>query len=305
MRFFFLLFFSIVSVSAQEILIDGTIYNSKTQEPIPYVNVSFLKTLKGVSTDEKGYFFIDVPTSFLEKKVHLSSLGFKDTIVDIKKIIADKKFGLEQQSYKLNEVAAAKSLGDSFVLNPIIGSYQLKSEFSSSSTPRVIATYYPNTGVSKKYVNKVTVFFKKNEGFKRRASKFRVRVYAVDPETKKPSKDLLSKNIILETSAENDFVSVDLSTFNIKMPRQGLYIGLEWLFVPYNWYVIKGEDPLTNELTIQDNYAPTFGGVYNKNQNFKVMIYGIGEWTDFKVKSKDNTKYLIPAVSLKLSKEKE
>lgn len=304
MKFFFLLFFSVVSVSAQEILIDGTIYNAKTQEPIPYVNVSFLNTLKGASTDEKGYFFVDVPTSFLEKKVHLSSLGFKDTIVDVKKIVADKKFGMVEESFELDEVVVAKSLGDSYVLN-LIGSYDLKSGFSSSSTPWVLATYYPNIGASKKYVNKVTVFFQKNEGFKRRASKFRIRVYDVDPVTKKPTKDLLHKSIILETFAENDFVSIDLSAFNIKMPKQGLYIGLEWLFVPYNWYAIKGKDPLTSKLTIEDRFAPTFGGVYNKNQNFKVMVYGMGEWTDFKVKSKDNTKHLVPAVSLKLSKEKQ
>lgn len=304
MKFFFLLFFSVVSVSAQEILIDGTIYNAKTQEPIPYVNVSFLNTLKGASTDEKGYFFVDVPTSFLEKKVHLSSLGFKDTIVDVKKIVADKKFGMVEESFELDEVVVAKSLGDSYVLNPI-GSYDLKSGFSSSSTPWVLATYYPNIGASKKYVNKVTVFFQKNEGFKRRASKFRIRVYDVDPVTKKPTKDLLHKSIILETFAENDFVSIDLSAFNIKMPKQGLYIGLEWLFVPYNWYAIKGKDPLTSKLTIEDRFAPTFGGVYNKNQNFKVMVYGMGEWTDFKVKSKDNTKHLVPALSLKLSKEKQ
>lgn len=304
MRLFFLLFFSVVSLSAQEILIDGTIYNAKTQEPIPYVNVSFLNTLKGASTDEKGYFFVDVPNSFLEKQVHLSSLGFKDTIVAVKQIVADKKFGMVEESFELDEVVVAKSIGDSFVLNPI-GSYDLKSGFTSSTTPWVLATYYPNIGASKKYINKVTVFFQKDEGFKRRASKFRIRVYAVDPETKKPTKDLLHKSIILETLAENDFVSIDLSAFTIKMPREGVYIGLEWLFVPYNWYAIRGKNPISNELTIEDRFAPTFGGVYNKNQNFKVMVYGMGEWTDFKVKSKDNTKHLLPAVSLKLSKEKQ
>ena len=304
MRFFLLFFFFVFTITAQEVLIDGTIYDSKTQETVPYVSVSFLNTLKGASTDEKGYFFIDVPSAFLEKKVYLSSLGYKDTIVAVKQIVTDKKFYMEQESFELDEVIVAKSLGDSFVLNPI-ASYDLKSGFASSSTPWVLATYYPNIGAQKKYINKVTVFFQKDDSFKRKASKFRIRVYNVDPETKKPKTDLLRKSIILEAFAENDFVSIDLSAFNIKMPREGIYIGLEWLFVPYNWYALKFKDPISNELTLEDRFAPTFGGIYNKNQNFKVMVYGMGDWTDFKVKSKDNTKHLIPAVSLKLSKEKQ
>jgi len=54
---------------------------------------------------------------------------------------------------------------------------------------------------------------------------------------------------------------------------------------------------------VEDRFAPTFGAVYNKNQNFKTMVYGMGSWTDFKVKSKDNSENLIPAISLKLLKE--
>ena len=33
------------------------------------------------------------------------------------------------------------------------------------------------------------------------------------------------------------------------------------------------------------------------------MVYGMGNWTDFTVKSKDKSKNFIPAISLKVSKE--
>ena len=79
---------------------------------------------------------------------------------------------------------------------------------------------------------------------------------------------------------------------------------LEWLFIPYNWYRKYEKDQLTNEQRPEDRFAPTFGGTYSKNQNYKVMIHGMGEWQDFKVKSRDNNQNFIPAISLKIAKAK-
>ena len=100
-----------------------------------------------------------------------------------------------------------------------------------------------------------------------------------------------------------DYVSIDLSAFNIEIPQEGIYVGLEWLFVPSNWYMQTEVNPLTNKKEVEDRFAPTFRGVYSQNQNYKAMIYGMGEWTDFKVRSRNNTKNFIPALSLKLKKE--
>ncbi len=94
-----------------------------------------------------------------------------------------------------------------------------------------------------------------------------------------------------------------LLALNLKIPENGIFIGVEWLFVPYNWYRNTFEHPITKKKMVEDRFAPTFGAVYNKNQNLKTVVYGMGEWTDFKVKSKDNSENLIPAISLKLLKE--
>ena len=292
----------IFQVQAQEVLFEGHVYDTKTKEPIPYVNLSFLNTLKGSSTDEQGHFYLDVPTHFLERQVHISSLGYNDTIVDAKVLYTSKKIEMVEESFELDEVVVTENFGNSDVLNPI-SSYSLTSGFSSSATPWVLGVYFPNIGAQKKYVDKVTVFLKKNENFKRASAKFRIRVFDVDSKTKKPSGDLLRKSIVLEHNVEKDYVSIDLAAFNIEMPRAGIYIGLEWLFVPSNWYMQREMNPLTNKMRVEDRFAPTFQGIYTKNQNYRVMIYGMGEWTDFKVRSRNNSKNFIPAVSLKLKKE--
>lgn len=303
MRFFLLFIFLFsFTVGAQEVHFEGHVFAHKSKAPIPYVNLSFLNTLKGTSTDEKGHFFLDLPTPYLEKQVHVSSLGFKDTIVVAKDIFNAKRFEMIEESFELDEVVVSKFIGNSTVLNPI-SSYSLTSGFSSSSTPWVLALYFPNIGAQGKYVEKVTVFFQKNRKFKRTTAKFRLRIYDVDPKSKKPNKDLLRKSIVLESAIEEDFVSIDLSAINLKIPESGIFIGVEWLFVPYNWYRNSFEHPISKKKVVEDRFAPTFGAVYNKNQNYRAMVYGMGEWTDFKVRSKDNSGNLIPAISLKLLKE--
>lgn len=302
MRYLLFPLLVVFQMQAQEVLFEGHVYDNKSKEPIPYVNLSFLNTLKGTSTDEVGHYFVDIPTPYLEKQVHISSLGYKDTIVAAQQLYEAKRFHMVEESFELDEVVITQKLGNSDVLNPI-SSYSLTSGFSSSATPWVLALYFPNIGAQKKYVDKVTIFLKKDENFNRESAKFRIRIYGVDATTNKPGTDLLRKSIVLEHDVTQDYVSIDLAAFNIEIPREGVYIGLEWLFVASNWYKQTEVHPITNKKVIEDRFAPTFRGVYTQNQNYKVMIYGMGEWTDFKVRSRNNTKNFIPAVSLKLKKE--
>ncbi|MGO4919779.1 carboxypeptidase-like regulatory domain-containing protein [Maribacter spongiicola] len=288
---------------AQEVLVEGHVYDDKTKTAVPYANISFLKTLKGTSSDEEGYFYIDVPEDYLERDVHVSALGFKDTIMPARVIKEKKKIYMQEETFELEEVVVVQSLGDSQVLNPV-SSYSIKSGFSSAETPWVLALYFPNIGAAKKYLEKITIHVQQNSQFKRESSKFRLRLYDVDKDTRKPSNDIIRKSIILESSKTEDYVSIDLSSMNIRIPDEGIYVGLEWIFLPYNWYTNTYKHAITNKNVVEDRFAPTFAAVYQKNQNFKTMVYGMGEWTDFAIKAPDNNENLIPAISLKFSNKR-
>tara|TARA_R110002051_G_scaffold101478_1_gene172309 strand:+ start:30252 stop:31166 length:915 start_codon:yes stop_codon:yes gene_type:complete len=304
MRLFLVLFISIISMgNAQEVLLNGYVFDAKNKTAIPYANISILKTLKGTSSDEEGYFYIDLPETYLEREVHISALGFKDTIMSVKVILENKKIFLIEDTFELEEVVVSQSLGDSQVLNAV-SSYSIKSGFTSAETPWVLALYFPNIGAAKKYIEKITIHVQQNSKFKRASSKFRLRLYDVDKETKKPNHDLVRKSLILESSENEDFVSIDMSSMGIKMPDEGIYVGLEWLFLPYNWYTNSYKHPIDRNKVIEDRFAPTFAAVYQKNQNFKTMVYGMGEWNDFIIKAPGNNENLIPAISLKMSNKK-
>lgn len=303
MRLFFFLMFCAIHCCAQQVDFEGFVKDKKTKSPIPYVNISFLNTLKGTSTDEQGRFELEVPKSFLDKNIHVSSLGYKDTILKAKTVFGEKLLLLRENTFELDEVVVSENFGDFQVLNPI-SENQVTSGFDSSSTPWVLATYFPNIGEKRKYIEKVVVFLGGPNQWAPDKSKFRIRFYGVQQDIGYPSMDLVKESILVECGREEPYVSVDVSHLKLRIPREGIYVGLEWLFVPFNWYKKDEKDNLTQKLRFEDRFAPTFGGMYTRNQNLRVMIYGMGEWREFLVKSKTGEEKLIPAISLRTAQNK-
>lgn len=301
MRSLLIALFFVYGSTAQEIDFKGSVIAADTNEPIPFVNLSFLNTFKGTSTNEDGVFNMELAKEYLNTTIHISSLGYKDTIVSAQWLYTKKKIALLTDSFALEEVVLTENLTDSYFLNPV-ASRSITSGFTSSSTPWVLALYFPNEEEGERIASSITVYFQKDKKFKRDIAKFRLRLYSVDPVTKEPNVDLLRKSIVLETQMNKEFVRIDIADFGVKFPKDGLFIGLEWLFVPYNWYTETVVHPTSNQAVLEDRFAPTFGGIYQENKKYKLMVYGMGVWRDFGVTSPDDSKNLVPAISLKVSK---
>lgn len=301
MRFFLLLLLSPFLLFSQNMEFDGYVVDAQTNAPIPYVNISFLDSQIGTSSDENGHFFLDIPIEYLKKEVHVSSLGYKDIVRKGGEIFDSKLIRMEETNFELEEVVVTKVLDDSQVLNAIGGNH-VTSGFNSSSTPWILALYFPNEGSADKFVEKITVFFGKGGHRKISNPKFRLRLFNVDPVHKIPKEDLVIKSLILEREHDQNHVSIDLSKLRLRLPDGGMYVGLEWLFVPSNWYKRVEKDKITGDEIWEDRFAPTFGGIYTKDDSYKFMIYGMGAWNEFTVTSISNTERLVPAISLKISK---
>lgn len=287
-------------LSSQESLLEGFVRDADTKAPIPYVNLSILNTLKGTSTDEKGHFYFDVPEAFLQKQVHISALGYEDHVTLVGNLLDGGSIYLNEAVFELEEVVIADELGNSEILNPI-SSYSVTSGFTSSATPWVLALYFPNIGERQKLLDKVMIYFQQTDNSERKAAKFRLRIYGVDPDTGTPGIDLLRESLVLNTPDSAAHITVDLSEYQIVTPRDGVYVGVEWLFIPSNWYRSVRTDPISKEKFVEDRFAPTFGGVYSSNFNYKTMIYGMGSWNPFGVVSREGNKTFVPAISLKLA----
>ena len=61
----FLLLFVTVQAFGQQNVFKGTLLDAKTKDPVVYVNISFLKTTKGISSTEEGTFLMYINQRYL------------------------------------------------------------------------------------------------------------------------------------------------------------------------------------------------------------------------------------------------
>jgi hypothetical protein len=86
MKYFVVFFFLIVSTSAiSQVLapgqkVSGTIINDNTKFPLTNVNIININKVKGTTTNDKGYFEIEVSIS---DTLHISTLGFQSLKIKV------------------------------------------------------------------------------------------------------------------------------------------------------------------------------------------------------------------------------
>ncbi|MCB9211479.1 MAG: TonB-dependent receptor [Ignavibacteriales bacterium] len=78
---------------AQITSIEGYVINSQTKEPLVYANISIDEGGLGTSTDENGYFKLDVRDA--SKSIIVSYIGFKSDIIDISEYLRTKQEVIE------------------------------------------------------------------------------------------------------------------------------------------------------------------------------------------------------------------
>src|SRR5690606_28992951 len=117
-----LLVFSLFTVFAfsQSKTAKGFVYDGVTKQPIPYVNLSVLESSNGTSSDVDGSYMLEIVEMDLNKNIHLSSLGYKDSIISIAQFIKTDKIYLTAKIEELDEVVISKKFEEKFlVVNPL------------------------------------------------------------------------------------------------------------------------------------------------------------------------------------------
>ena len=112
-RVTYLAFFVLVAVSSygQDVTkVRGTVYDAQTKEPLPFVNVGFLGTSVGVSTDLDSKYEID--TRFPSDTLFASFISFKDSYKTIVRTKMNKiDFYLEPASIEMETVTILEKKG--------------------------------------------------------------------------------------------------------------------------------------------------------------------------------------------------
>ena len=288
----FLLFFITAQVFSQQVLFKGTLLDSKTKMPVVFANISFLETTKGISSTEKGSFKMYIHKKYMNGMIHISCLNYKDTVVNASDL-NNTILLMRPKQNELEEVVLTKRVNRKFlqdkVKKKVIGVH--------TSGMRMLAKYFPNDKKNKfcNYISKVTIYFSKRHN---KNSKFRVRVFKRDEKTGLPKDDLLNVNLPITIKEKRKEVTIDLSSYDIEMPKNGLFIAFEKLFIPFNEY---GKKQTASEGEVF--YAPVIGFTkYNyRKPKDRTYYYVKGRWVKSAMSKISRFKKFAPAISLTLT----
>jgi hypothetical protein len=89
-------------------------------------------------------------------------------------------------------------------------------------------------------------------------TKFRIRVYDIDPVTNGPGRDLCTE-VIEESKSVGSQVTKNLKKYNIIIPNKVFFIAIEWLRDYYNGGYSISYKFDENKPTKQVNYRPAIG----------------------------------------------
>ncbi|WP_435262190.1 carboxypeptidase-like regulatory domain-containing protein [Tenacibaculum sp. nBUS_03] len=278
-------------LNAQKIQLTGKILNKENKEIVAYANISFLDSSNGVSSNKEGRFFLEIEKKLMNKKVHISCLNFKDTIV-FERDLQNKILFLKPENYVLNEIVISKKRNEKIILDKV--KRRVIPMYSGGSV-KMIAKYFPNYHQLGYYFQNIKIHFSRR-GFKK--SKFRIRIFSVDSINGKPKRDLLLKSIPISIKKKQKEIVINLENSMLEVPKNGFFVAFEKLFIPENeFFYEKGRLKKS-----QKSYSPVIGLTKTKElslEDCKIFLFNKGKWW-LSPKMDKNDKW-VPAISVTLS----
>lgn len=201
----------------------GSVKSKERNEPIPYVNITKTNKQEGTYSDESGAFKIKIS---LNESLTFSSIGYKTVTLTYNEIKSNNnQVFLEENIAELESVTIKSSRA------------RVKSEvetfgFSDSKKKSRLVTKTPGFQVSTFIENP-----RKIEGnlesillniVSSGKSRLRIRLYSHDIK-KGIGNELTNKNIIVDIGRQKGVFRIDLTTYEILFPKDGLIVGVEFL----------------------------------------------------------------------------
>ncbi|MAX72019.1 MAG: hypothetical protein CMC76_13140, partial [Flavobacteriaceae bacterium] len=143
---------------SQEKNAKGVVLDKETNAPIPYVNISILESTIGTSSDDDGSYSINIKEDDIDKKIHLSSLGYSDTMLTVSSFLKLKTIFLKPLIEELDEVVIAKKFEEKLLTIQPFEKKDLYGGFGSGKRPWQLGLYFPydSSYANTEYVKKIT-----------------------------------------------------------------------------------------------------------------------------------------------------
>jgi hypothetical protein len=194
----------------------------ENNKPVSYVNIWVENENNSTTSEENGEFSIN---SLPNKNLIFSALGYEKRTV-----IASEtaKVVLKINAFELNEIVIAKR----FETREIeIGKVKNETYQAFENGPRIDAKFFPYLAKYRRtrYVQKVN-FFTDNQ---LENASFKIHFYTVN-EDGSPGEELLKKDFLVLVKKGVKKTFFDVTDFNLKMPKKGIFVGFEKLIIERN-----------------------------------------------------------------------
>jgi len=287
--FFALLFFVGFAVFGQ---IKGVVKDSVDGMPIPYVNISVENENFATTSEENGEFKIHI--SDKSKNLVFSALGFERKIVSVYNA---GEVRLKPTFFQLDEVIISKRFGTRL---KEIGESENAILETFDKAPRIDIKFFSYLPEYKKtpFLRQVAIVTDN----KIDEATFKIRFYSVDANGF-PGAELLEKDFIVSVGRGVSKTKFNLSKFNLKMPKQGLFIAFEKLLIEKN----KIERTIANANSTAPQTKITYYPfmLYNSVKKDFQFIFSNGKWIKKTNQDPENTSGKIqmyePAITIILT----
>ena len=259
----YLLCFGSIMMSAQ---IKGVVIDNATKNPIPYVSIWIENENNGTTSEENGQFQLNV--SEKSKNLLFSALGYEKktasisnemmvemtpNTIELKEIVLTKKYGTKQI-----EIGETDS--------PFLQAYE--------NGPRIDIKFFAYKAKYRKtkFIKQVAL----NTDSRIEDATLKLHLYMVDA-AGMPGEELLEKDFIATVSKGVKKTLFNLAAFNLRMPKNGLFVGFERLKIEKNKSEKAIRDVNTDTNIVQTTFYPLV--LYNRvERDFRYLFIG-GKWT--------------------------
>lgn len=277
------------ALSAQ---ISGVVVDSLTRKPIPYVSIWVENENNGATTEENGTFALRV--SDKRHRILFSALGYRN-----KSVLSADKMAVElaPAAIELSEVVLTKKYGNRQLE---IGETDSSFLEAYENAPRIDVKFFPYEPRYKKtkFIKQVVL----NTDCRIEEALLKLHFFKVDA-SGLPGEELLDKDLLVSVSKGVKRTSFNLSSQNLRMPKEGLFVGFERLKIEKNKYEKAVFDSNTQTSSIQTSYCPLI--LYNRVEQDHFYRFAGGKWLlETMVNEKgENTKKVTyePAINLILT----
>lgn len=264
--------------------VTGTVLDKTTRLPVPYASIWLEKEDKGTTAEADGRFLLRAPGR-QPRNLVVTAVGYEKSLVPLGnqalQVLLNPRPVMQPAEQASKPAHTRKKVAGSLAWT------RLKTDFyGNEGHPYVLARYFPydSSYANTPFVQSVSLLTRS----KLPQASFQLRLFAADAQGN-PGQDLLPGGLLVLAEKGQHQTLVDLSSYQVVMPPNGLFIGFEWLIIEANRYEYTRSTGKLNHQAV--SYEPHLG--VSQEEGSERWMYLRGTWRRSSDQKKEiNTKLL-------------